>query len=71
MDGKRIYKPKHMAMRMSWYVAVVGIARTHPRLFALVTLGSYISAISDFVTFLGTAIDQLFELLYLLVRVVS
>lgn len=69
--GKRTYEPRHLVKRRPWYVAVTDIARTHPRLFAAITIGSYISAVSDFVAFLGAVIDLLLELFDFLVRVVS
>ena len=67
---KPTYEPRH-ARRRPWYRAVADMAMTHPRLFALITIASYISTAHDLVVFLGEVADALLEIVELLTSVVG
>jgi|GEM_PF-4310644 hypothetical protein len=49
MNTRRTYKPKHREPKRAWYERVAGLAETHPRLFAITVIGSYVSSVCDFV----------------------
>lgn len=49
MDTRQTYKPKHREPKRAWYERVAGLAETHPRLFAITVIGSYVSSVCDFV----------------------
>ena len=49
MNTRRTYKLKHREPKRAWYERVAGLAETHPRLFAITVIGSYVSSVCDFV----------------------
>ena len=59
MDTRRAYKPKHQEPKRAWYERVTGLAKTHPRLFAMTVIGSYVSCVCDFVELAGKLVDAL------------
>lgn len=59
MDTRRTYKPKHRKPKRAWYERVARLAETHPRLFAMTVIGSYVSCICDFVELAGKLVDAL------------
>lgn len=59
MDTRQTYKPKHREPKRTWYERVTGLAETHPRLFAMTVIGSYVSCICDFVELAGKLVDAL------------
>lgn len=59
MDTRRTYNPKHREPKRAWYERVTGLAKTHPRLFAMTVIGSYVSCVCDFVELAGKLVDAL------------
>lgn len=59
MNTRRTYKPKHREPKRAWYERVAGLAETHPRLFAITVIGSYVSSVCDFVELAGKLVDAL------------
>lgn len=59
MDTRRTYKPKHREPKRAWYERVTGLAKTHPRLFAMTVIGSYVSCVCDFVELAEKLVDAL------------
>ena len=66
--GKRrsTYQPRHRRPRRAWYERVIGLAETHPRLFAVTVIGSYVSTVCDLVDLAGKTVDALIYALNLL-----